>query len=211
MCSRACRRLRGASVADGGTDALAGAIIIETRRGQNSIDDTPCFDAKIEGGSFDTHGIESGIEGQSGHADYHLRIVRNASRGTVTTPTRLQTLPRQAQPDPSDRTGFVARTGAQLNDTWRINLWNRVQEANDYSSGTPGYVTNLAQHGRTKSNFHRAEIETDLDRYTQKMGYSLALTERINKNEYAPFDPSDTTKGRIDTLYFNNEFHVKLE
>ena len=55
--------LRGASVADGGTDALAGAIIIETRRGQNSIDDTPCFDAKIEGGSFDTHGIESGIEG----------------------------------------------------------------------------------------------------------------------------------------------------
>jgi vitamin B12 transporter len=200
--------LRGVSVADGGTDALSGAIVIETRRGQNSIDDTPRFDAKIEGGSFDTYNVESGVEGQSDRVDYHVRAFRNASQGSITTPSRLQTQPRQTQPDPSDRTGFVARTGVQLDDTWRINLWNRIQEANDYSSGTPGYVVNLAQHGRTKSNFHRAEIETDLDWYTQKMGYSLALTERINKNEYAPFDPSYTTKGRSDTLYFNNEFRV---
>ena len=200
--------LRGVSVADGGTDALAGAIMIETRRGQNSIDDTPCFDTKIEGGSFGTYGIESGFEGQSDHADYHIRVIRNASHGSVTTPTRLQTMPRQRQQDPSDRTGFVARTGTQLNDTWRINVWNRMQQANDYSSGTPGYVTNLAQHGKTTNHFHRAEIETDLSQYTQKMGYSIALTERVNRNEYAPFDPSYTTKGRSDTLYFNNEFQV---
>ncbi len=200
--------LRGVSTADGGADALSGAIMIETRRGQNSIDDMPRFDTKIEGGSFDTYGIESGFEGQSACVDYHVRALRNASRGSVTTPARLQTVDRQKQSDSSDRTGFVARTGTQLNDAWRINVWNRMQESNDYSSGTPGYVTNLAQHGKTTSNFHRAEIETDLDRYTQKMGYSLALTERVNRNEYAPFDSSYTTKGRSDTLYFNNKVKV---
>lgn len=200
--------LRGVSVADGGTDALSGAIMIETRRGQNSIDETPRFDTKVEGGSFDTYGIESGFEGQSNGIDYHIRALHNASHGPSAIPERLQTVPRQKQSDPSDRTGFVTRTGAQLSDVWRINLWNRMQEANDYSSGDPAYVINPALHGRTKSNFHRAEIETDLERYTQKMGYSLALTERSNKSEYAPFDPSYTTKGRSDTLYFNNNVKI---
>ncbi|MES2608018.1 MAG: TonB-dependent receptor [Pseudomonadota bacterium] len=198
--------LRGVSVADGGSDALSGAIMIETRRGQNSIDGTPRFDTKIEGGSYDTYSVDSGLEGQSDHADYHVRVIRNASRGSVTTPNRLQTIPRQRQYDSSDRTGFVARTGVQLNDAWRINMWNRMQEVNDTSASI--YHANAARHGLTKSNFHRAEIETDLDRYTQKMGYSVALTERINKSEYAPFGPSNTNKGRSDTLYFNNKFLV---
>lgn len=198
--------LRGVSVADGGTDALAGAIIIETRRGQNSIDDTPRFDTKIEGGSFNSYGIESGLEGQSDHIDYHVRVIRNASHGSVTTPSRLQTIPRQRQPDPSDRTGFIARTGAKFNDTWRMNLWNRIQKANDTSAST--FYPNPARHGKTTSNFHRAEIETDLNAYTQKMGYALSLTERVNTSEYAPFDPSNTTAGRTDTLYFNNAYQV---
>ena len=196
--------LRGVSVADGGTDALSGVISIETRRGQNSVDDTTRFDTKLEGGSYDTYSIESGFEGKTGRADYHLRIIRDASHGSVTTPRYLQTIPRQAQPDPSDRTGFIARTGVQLNNTWRINMWNRTQSANDYSADP--FYTNPARHSRTNSNFHRGEIETDLDRYKQKMGYSLALTERTNQSAYEPFSQSDTTKGSINTLYFKNEY-----
>lgn len=194
---------RGVSVAEGKTDALSGAIEIETRRGQNSIDDTSRFDAKIEGGSHDTYTLESGFEGESGQIDYHVRILHDQSQGTVTTPNRLQTTSRQRQADPSDRTHFVARTGVQLNDMWRLNFWNHIQKSDDYSYSP--VKLNPAQHGFTTRNFHRAEAEIMLDSYRQKVGYSFALTERKDESEYAPYDPVQATKGRIDSVYFKNE------
>ena len=55
---------------------------------------------------------------------------------------------------------------------------------------------------------NRIEIETDLTRYSQKMGYSVVMNERTNSSAMPPFDPIETTKGRTDTLYFKNEVHV---
>jgi len=206
--------LRGASVADGSPDALSGAVIIETRRGRNNADDRPVVDTRLEGGTFNTYNAEAGfegqtgIDGQSGSSDYHVRLIRAASRGSVTTPARLHTIPRQVGADPSDRIAFVARTGTQLTDTWRLNMWNRVQETNDYSVSTYPLHANSARHGNVKSNVHRFEIETDLTRYTQKMGYSTVLNQRTNASAMTPFDPTDTTKGRADTLYFKNETRI---
>ena len=199
--------LKGASIADStlnavSGDALSGSIAIDTKRGTGA----PTIDTLLEGGSFNTYLINTGIQGATDAADYHIRFAHEGSRGTRTTPLYLCTTPRQSGKDPSDRVSLIARTGAAFNDTWRVNMWNRVQKANAFYADA--YRVNPARLSTTDTGFHRAEIEGTPGRHKTTVGYSHAQTDRTVKNAHEPFVEEITYTGRIQTLYTKNDIYV---
>ncbi len=194
--------LKGASIAAGNIDALSGNVILDTKRGEGS----PTIDTLIEGGSFNTYLMNTGVQGATNTADYYIRFAHEDSRGTRTTPLYLRTMPRQSGCDPSNRTSFIARTGASFNDTWRVNMWNRIQKANAFYADA--YRVNPARFSTTDTQLHRAEIEGTPGSHKTTFGYSLAQTDRTVKNAHAPFAEQADYTGRIHTLYNKNDFHL---
>lgn len=123
--------LRGPAAAVYGSDAVAGAVQLFTRRGEGAARAT----GSLRIGSHDTTQVEAGLSGASGAVDYALSGSRARSRGfdASTTPG--------SDPDDDgwDRSAFHARIGLRLDPRHRVEaalLSTRLNSRND--GFTPG-------------------------------------------------------------------------
>src|ERR1700674_1144111 len=123
--------LRGPQSSLYGSDAIGGVINIVTKKGNGP----PQFTGRLEGGSFDTFNQSASVRGSVSRFNYSFNVAHFLIDDTPVTPLDLLPAGRKRINDSYENTTVSAKLGADLTDTFGIDLVGRYTDSTLFFTG----------------------------------------------------------------------------
>ena len=184
--------VRGAVGAVYGSDAIAGAIQIFTRRGEVGVH--PYVGLGI--GTYATYKVEAGVSGADASWNYAFGIARDSSEGFNATTTTT------ANPD---KDGFTAesasaRLGFKVNADHRLDAsFMSNQQRGQYDGYTPGVDDVTLQKLQTASLRWKAQ-------WTPQYSSTVSVGTSLDRYETTP--SVYLTNTNLNSFYWQNEYRL---
>lgn len=204
--------LRGPQSGLYGSDAIGGVISLTTKKGEGPAK----VKAEVEGGSFSTFNQKLGLSGSHGQFNYAFNAIHFHAGKVPVTPLDLLAPGVARNDDNYDNWTYSTRLGADLSDTFAVNLIGRYVDAkhglttDDGVNFPPNSAPAVLQSTqRNHQLFTRGEAVWTLfdDRFKNAFGvnYSNQWTHFVDPNadSFNPFGsvPPPTTNVGIRTKY----------
>ena len=201
--------LRGPQSTLYGSDALAGVINIETRKGAG----TPNFTISAEGGSYDSFKGAAGLSGSFNKLNYIFSFSRTQSNGFSAAAEKYGNTER----DGYGGSILFTRLGFDFNKDAAVNFYARFTKSEtdlDQSGGKfgddPTYKYNLEElTARTEGYFHLLD-----GLWEQKFGVSFYKNLRKYNYDSTLFNPSSSNSyydGRKLKIDWQNNFYLQKD
>jgi vitamin B12 transporter len=188
--------LRGPQSGLYGADALGGVISIVTKKGEGP----PKITGTMEGGSFGTFNQTASLSGSQSRFNYAFNVAHLRSTDTPVTPLELLPPGGQRINDFYDNKTYSTKLGADLNDSFGVNLVARYTDATlrftgDDFSVFPAVPAAAQSSQVTRQFFTRGEAVWSLldDRFKNYFGVNY--TDHWNWNKSPDPVPAAVNKG----------------
>jgi vitamin B12 transporter len=123
--------LRGPQSSLYGSDAIGGVINIVTKNGEGP----PQFTGRLEGGSFGTFNQSASVRGSVSRFNYSFNVAHFLTDDTPVTPLDLLPAGRKRINDSYENTTVSTKLGADLTDTFGIDLVGRYTDSTLFFTG----------------------------------------------------------------------------
>src|SRR6266404_2669704 len=123
--------LRGPQSSLYGSDAIGGVVNIVTKKGEGP----PQFTGRLEGGSFGTFNQSASVRGSVSRFNYSFNIAHFLTDDTPVTPLDLLPPGRKRINDSYENTTVSTKLGADLTDTFGIDLVGRYTDSTLFFTG----------------------------------------------------------------------------
>jgi vitamin B12 transporter len=114
-----------------GSDAIGGVISIVTKKGEGP----PQFTGRLEGGSFGTFNQSASVRGSVSRLNYSFNVGHFLTDDTPVTPFDLLPSGRKRINDSYENTTVSAKLGADLTETFGIDLVGRYTDSTLFFTG----------------------------------------------------------------------------
>jgi len=197
--------VRGAVSVLYGTNAMAGAINIITKKGTPK----PKVYAGIEGGSYDTHKVYAGVNGQKGVVNYAFDVSQLKSDGFSAVDDRnrcINPTGSSYEKDGYENTTVSGNLGFKLND--HVSLETTIRSMNSLLDYDSGAKDNAGTTQDSELFSGRVALKMDYAPLVTTLYYQLTDHERVYMENGAP---SSIYNGDLYELGWQGDFTLHAD